>query len=72
VPTGTLALGTEKECAKSVGKVNHTLRVKLTHPYIGVCENNCLREMRRVIRRRLEDTCTISDAQRRAPESGGR
>ena len=45
-----------------MGKVNHTLRVKLTHPYIGACENNCLREMGRVIRRRLKDTCMVSDA----------
>ena len=25
----------EMKCAKSVGKVNHTLGVKLTHTYIG-------------------------------------
>jgi len=41
------------ECVKSVGKVNYTLGVKLSHPYIGVCENNRLCEMRRFIRRPL-------------------
>jgi len=35
---------------KSVGKVNHTLGVKLSHHYIDVCENNYLSEMWRMIR----------------------
>lgn len=52
----------EMECVKSVGEVNRTLGVKLSHPYIGMCENNCPREMWSVIRRPLEDTCTVPDA----------
>ena len=71
VPVGTFALqrsssmGNEIECVKSVGKVNHTLRVKLSHPYIGVCVNNPLHEMRRLIRRLLENTCMVSVARGR-------
>jgi len=54
-------------CVKSVEKVIRILRVKLSHPYIGVCENNHLSEVRRCLMRRLlEDTCTVSDARRRA------
>jgi len=49
-----------------VRKVNRTLRVKKCHPYIGVCENNCLNEVRRFIRWSLEDTYTVSDAWGRA------
>jgi len=30
-----------------------------SRPYIGVCENNCLRELWRVIRERLGDTCIM-------------
>ena len=57
-PNSVLEL--RKECVKSVGKLNYILGVKLTHPYIGVCENNCLCDMR------LKDTCTVSNAWRRA------
>lgn len=56
----------DKECVKSVGKVNHP-EVKLSHLYMGVCENNRFREMWRMIRRRLEDTCMVSDARGHAP-----
>lgn len=57
----------EIECVKNVGKVNHTSEVKLSHPYICVCENNRPREMRRVIRKPLEDTCPVPDVRGRAP-----
>jgi len=57
-----VSIRNEKECVKSVRKVNSTLRVKKYHPYIGVCENNCLSEVRRLIRRLLENTYTVSDA----------
>ena len=60
-----VSIGNE-ECVKSVRKVNRTLRVKKCHPYIGVCENNCLNEVRRFIRWSLEDTYTVSDAWGRA------
>jgi len=40
-------------------KVDHTLRVKLSHCYIGACENNRVWVLRRVIRERLEDTCRV-------------
>jgi len=59
-------IGNEKEYVKSVRKVNRTLRVKKYHPYIGVCENNCLSEVRSFFRRSLEDTYTVSDAWGRA------
>jgi len=36
--------------------------VKLSHPYIGVCENNRFHEVWCLIRRSLGDTCTMSDA----------
>lgn len=57
-PNSVLEL--RKECVKSVGKVNYILGVKLTRPYIGVGENNCLSDML------LKDTCTVSNAWRRA------
>jgi len=38
------------------------LEVKLSHPYIGVCENNRFHEVWCLIRRSLGDTCTMSDA----------
>jgi len=49
-----------------MGKVNHTLRVKLSNPYIGSYENNHPWDMRRVISERLEDTCRVIVAWRRA------
>ena len=55
-------IGNEKEYVKSVRKVNRTLSMKKCHPYIGVCENNCLSEVRSFIRRSLEDMYTVSDA----------
>jgi len=48
-PTLKSALELRQKYVKSVGKVNHTLRVKLSHPYISTCENKCLRILRRVI-----------------------
>jgi homoaconitase/3-isopropylmalate dehydratase large subunit len=57
-----VSLRNEIECVKSVGKMNHTFGVKLSHPYIGVCVNNRLRDMQRLIRRPLEVTCMVSDA----------
>jgi hypothetical protein len=42
------------------------LRVKLSHPYIGVRVNNCLWDIRRVIRDWLEDMCMVLDARVRA------
>jgi len=38
------------------GKSELYLGVKLRHPYVGVFENNRLREVRRFNRRPLEDT----------------
>jgi hypothetical protein len=48
-----------------VGKVNHTMGVKLSYSYIGVYENNRLCEVRHFIRRPLGDMCMMSDAQGR-------
>jgi len=42
-----------EECVRKCGKINRTLEVKLSHPYIGVCENNRLRIMWHLIRRPL-------------------
>jgi len=39
---------------------------KLSHPYIDTCKNNHLCEVRHLIMRSFEDTCTISDARTRA------
>jgi hypothetical protein len=61
---------------KSVGKVNHTLGVKLSHPYTYVCENNRLCVVWRFIKRSLGDTGTVSSVRGRgqfrwpAPELG--
>ena len=33
-----VSMENEMECLKSVGKVNHTLGVSLSHPYLDVCE----------------------------------
>lgn len=57
----------EMECVKSVGKVNHTLGVKLSRPYIGVCVNNRLRGMQPLIKRPLENMCKMFDARGCAP-----
>lgn len=62
----TLTLKSVLKLRKSEEKVNRILGVKLSHPYIGVCENKCLREMRCVIRRRLKGMCTVLDVRWRA------
>jgi len=41
--------------------MNNTLGVKLSHPYVGVCENNRLCEIQHLIRRPLRDTCIVWD-----------
>ena len=67
VSAGTLTL----HCSKSVlkwegvckkcGKSELYFGGKISQAYIGVCENNRFREMWRLIRRQLEDTCIVSD-----------
>ena len=61
VSNAEVGIETKKECVKSVGKVHHILGGS----YFSVYENNCLRDVGRVIMRWLEDTCRVSDAQRR-------
>jgi len=40
-------------------KVNHTLRVKQSRPYIGTHDDNRLRVLGRVIGEKLEETCRV-------------
>jgi len=47
---------------KKCGKSELYIGVKLSHPCIGVRENNRFCEVRRLIKRPLEDMCTVSDA----------
>jgi len=47
-PDAQVSRGSEKKCVKSVETTNYILRVKLSHPYIDLCENNRLQDMRTV------------------------
>jgi len=73
VLAGTLALQCLSKCrkwcwmCKKCGKMNCTLRVTRSHPYIKDRGANCLWELRRLIRRLLEATCMAWDARGRAP-----